>query len=362
MSVGGTTMKLFDIRQNVTLSVTDHAYPYSTLAISPCENFCCVGDMKGSIMSYDLRNIKNALQSNSCHEGSVTNLRFLPCSLEAELPTEDHIHEDNSDIDSVERKKSKIRRTSAQEFFDEVATSVAPAKQQNDRRRSIDDFFSVCTPSIPTNDETTKTVSNDLNTVPEENTMSESSNSNENSKNQASMDCETTASPFDLQGPTLTFGSSEMPGRKSLYSDHVVYYSNQNHLTSQDENERNNQGKDHASAHCNAAVMSQMNDMSEKFEEKLQNMEIMLNDKLMIMERKFEAKLEEKVNDLSDQILHGFRSIHCNLWTVAETDIKDTKNMIAKIHENYSKIEDVFIENILLKEQLLKLKTESENV
>ena len=99
---------------------------------------------------------------------------------------------------------------------------------------------------------------------------------------------------------------------------------------------------------CSVESMNQM-------EEKLHDMEIRMNEKLINMQRKFEDRLNEKYEELHEVIVHGFRSIHCNLWTVAETDVRDTRKMVETIHENYSHIADVFMENLRLKEQILKL-------
>lgn len=361
-------MKVFDTRQNVTLSVTDHAYSYSTLAISPCEKYCCVGDVKGSIMSYDLRNIRTALQTNSCHEGIVTNLRFLPCPLEAELSTDDIAYEEESDIDSIDRNKAGKRRNSAQIFFD----IVAPVKQQvsdsdNDstnrkkstiRRTSAQDFFDLVAPVqqikekfSPREDahakkSTPKSVSNDLKSVPEENTTTDSSHSN----NQTSVEDEVVSSAFYLQNKRHTIGTLQMPARELLRSevvDDVFNSPNEYCSTPQD---RPVQFK-HSIQSPENYTTADMNQM----EEKLHDMEIRMNEKLMNMQRKFEDRLNEKCEELNEVIVHGFRSIHCNLWTVAETDVRDTRKMVETIHENYSQIADVFIENLRLKEQILQL-------
>lgn len=369
VSVGGTTMKVFDTRQNVTLSVTDHAYSYSTLAISPCEKYCCVGDVKGSIMSYDFRNIRTALQTNSCHEGIVTNLRFLPCPLEAELSTDDIAYEEESDIDSIDKNKAGKRRNSAQIFFD----IVAPVKQlvsdsDNDstnrkkstiRRTSAQDFFDLVAPVqqrkekfSPREDAnarkssgTPKSVSNDLKSVPEENTTTDSSNSN----NQTSV--EDVPSAFYLQNKRHTIGTLQLPAREQLRSevvDDVFNSPNEYCSTPQDHRPIQLKNSIQFPKNYNTADMNQM-------EEKLHDMEIRMNEKLMNMQLKFEDRLNEKFEELHEVIVHGFRSIHCNLWTVAETDVRDTRKMVETIHENYSQIADVFMENLRLKEQILQL-------
>lgn len=401
LSVGGTTMKVFDTRQNVTLSVTDHAYSYSTLAISPCEKYCCVGDVKGSIMSYDLRNIRTALQTNSsCHDGIVTNLRFLPCSLEAELSADDIVHEEESDLESIDRIKSGKRRNSAQVFFDIVAPVKQPVDSDDssnrrktaNRRTSAQDFFDIVAPvqqqrkekSSASEDtfaknsaEATKSVSNDLKSVPEENTTTDSSNSN----NQTSMEEEVIPSALYLKNKRHTIGtlqlqaarepsssddvfssttqdrtiynnsntvrSLQLQAREPLSSDDVFSSDNKQSITSQDRIFSKNSIQPHNN--YNAPL-----DTSD-VEERLQDMEIRMNEKLLSMQLKLEEKMNEKTEELHELILHGFRSIHCNLWTVAETDVRDTKNMVATIHENYSQIADVFIENQRLKEQILQL-------
>lgn len=372
LSVGGTTMKVFDTRQNVTLSVTDHAYSYSTLAVSPCEKYCCVGDVKGSIISYDLRNIRTALQTNSCHEGIVTNLRFLPCPLEAELSTDDIQHEEDSDIDSMDRKKVDKRRNSAQIFFD----MVAPVKQQVDdidrkksamRRTSAQDFFDIVAPVQQRKDrcsssedvftkkptETTKSVSNDLKSVPEENLTTDSSHSMEveviPSATYLKNKRHTIATPSQPQRPVSTSGrraSFNIPEPEPTDSDDVFCSPNVPDSVPQDRPIYRN--SIHSQSNYNVTDASEI-------EEKLHDMEIRMNEKLMTMQRKLEEKINEKTEDLNEVIVHGFRSIHCNLWTVAETDVRDTKNMVAKMHENYSHIADVFIENLRLKEQILQL-------
>lgn len=396
-------MKVFDTRQNVTLSVTDHAYTYSTLAISPCEKYCCVGDVKGSIMSYDLRNIRTALQTSSCHDGIVTNLRFLPCPLEAELSTDDIVPEEDSDLESIDRKKTGgKKRNSAQVFFD----IVAPVKHQVDdsddsanrkkfanRRTSAQDFFDIVAPVqqqkcsasedifARNSPETTKSVSNDLKSVPEENTTTDSSNSN----NQTSMEEAVIPSATYLKNKRHTIGTLQLQARAPIGSDDVfssitqdrTFHNNSNTirslqlqarepLVSDDvfsSNTKHSSTPQHRIFSKNSIYKNSIesqnhynvpSDMS-LIEEKLQDMEIRMNEKLLGMQLKLEEKLNEKSEELNEVIVHGFRSIHCNLWTVAETDVRDTKNMVTTIHENYRQIADVFIENLRLKEQILQL-------
>lgn len=367
LSVGGTTMKVFDTRQNVTRSVTDHAYSYSTLAVSPCEKYCCVGDVKGSVISYDLRNIRTALQTNSCHEGIVTNLRFLPCPLEAELSTDDIQHEEDSDIDSIDRKKTDKRRNSAQIFFD----MIAPVRQQADdidstnrkksamRRTSAQDFFDMVAPVqqgkekngssedtfTKRTSEGTKSVSNDLKSVPEENMTTDSSNSND----QTSMEVEAIPPPIPpatyLKNKRHTIASLQIREPEPIVDD---VFCSPNVLSSVPQDRPIYRNSIRSQSNYNVADTSEI-------EEKLQDMEIRMNEKLMTMQRKLEEKINEKAEDLNEVIVHGFRSIHCNLWTVAETDVRDTKSMVAKMFENYSHIADVFTENLRLKEQILQL-------
>ncbi len=368
LSVGGTTMKFFDTRQNVTLSVAEHAYSYSTLAFSPCEKYCCVGDVKGSVLSYDIRNIRTALQTKNCHDGIVTNLRFLPCPLEAELVIDDHVisHEEDSEMDSVDKKKVDKRRNSAQIFFDLVAPvkkSVsnsdgdAPnSKKLSTRRTSAQDFFDIVAPAVqPKKDrnnedvttrrstETTKSASSDLKSVPEENMTTDSSHSN----NQTSMDEEVVVNPTTHYLKNKRHTLPSLAGRRDLLSsDNIFLTPNGNCSTPQDRP---------ISYQRPIQLPSYTADDMNQMEERLHDMEIRMNEKLANIQRKFDEKLNEKCEDLNEVIVHGFRSIHCNLWTVAETDVRDTKNMVANIHESYSQIADVFIENLRLREQVLQL-------
>ncbi|KAG4076211.1 hypothetical protein HA402_014760 [Bradysia odoriphaga] len=357
-SVGGTTMKVFDTRQNVTLSVTDHAYSYSTLAISPCEKYCCVGDVKGTIVSYDIRNIRTALQMNNCHDGIITSLRFLPCPLEAELSSDDILHEDHSEADSIDRKKPDKRRNSAQMFFDLIApvkhsgseteTDSLKQKKSSTRRTSAQDFFDVVAPvqqrkekSSPSGDVFGKrssdpSKSKDLMSVPEENTTTDSSHSN----HQTSAEEDGEVRPSTVKFTNKRHTINTLTGREFLGSDNV--FRSPNCSTPQDHLMYKNSIKSQ-----NGYTATDMNDM----EEKMHDLEIRMNEKLSNMQRKFDEKLEE----MNDVIVHGFRSIHCNLWTMAETDVRDTKDMVAKIFENYSQISDVFIENLRLKEHIVQL-------
>lgn len=370
-SVGGTTLKVFDTRQNVTLSVTDHAYSYSTVAISPCEKYCCVGDVKGTIVSYDVRNIRSALQMNNCHDGIITSLRFLPNPLEAELSLDDVVIEGDSEADSIDKKKPEKRRNSAQIFFDLVAPKQNGSETETDslngkkstRRNSAQDFFdAVMAPVLPRKEksspsgdvfgkrssDTNKSVLNDLKSVPEENTTTDTSNSNHQTSTEDGVEEE--AAPTAIKNgerPTINF----LTGREFLGSDNV--FSSPNYSTPLDRPMFKSSHKTQ-----NGYSAADMNDM----EEKLQDMEIRMNEKLANMQRKFEEKLVEKSDELNEVIVHGFRSIHCNLWAMAETDVRDTKTMVAKIFENYSQIADVFIENQRLKEQIVELqKQHAEN-
>lgn len=366
VSVGGTTMKVFDTRQNVTLSVTDHGYSYSTVAVSPCEKYCCVGDVKGSIMTYDFRNIRTAVQTNNCHDGIVTNLRFLPCPLEAEMSTDEIVHEEESDIESIERKKAGKRRNSAQVFFD----IVAPVKQHVDesnidptngrkgsnRRTSAQDFFDIVAPVpqqkekrsaseeiIVKNGSDTPKSDSILKAISEENMTTDSSHSN---NTQPSMETEITPSALYLKNKRHTIASIQLQSRERSNSDDVFHSGNELCSTPQDRPIFKN--SIHSQNYYNATEMEQV-------EDKLQHMEIKMNEKLMNMERKFEEKINEKFEELHEVVVHGFRSIHCNLWTVAETDVRDTRKMVETIYENYSRIADVFIENLRLKEQIIEL-------
>lgn len=357
LSVGGTTMKVFDTRQNVTLSITNHNYSYSTLAISPCEKYCCVGDVKGAILSYDLRNVRTAVETNNCHDGIVTNLQFLPGPLESELSTDDNQLEEDSDVDPIDKKKSK-RRNSAQIFFDMIAPvkPVEPVEVKKPTRRdSAQDFFDVVAPQrrerSSSGDEVfTKRLSdrnrsstNDLKAVPEENATSSSSNSNQ----QMSLDNADEEDEEDIVPPSSSYLKNKrhtiasLTGRSFLGVDNVF-----------------NSPIDKCSTPHDRPIFKPAKydepDMNQ-LEDRLHEMEVRMNEKLSTMQRKFDEKLSERTEELSEAIVHGFRSIHCAFWAVAESDIKDTRNMVATIHENYSQIADVFIENLRLREQVLQL-------
>lgn len=53
-------------------------HPLACVALSPCGNFICTGNLKGEISSYDFRNVKEALDTKRVHDDGVIRVGFIP--------------------------------------------------------------------------------------------------------------------------------------------------------------------------------------------------------------------------------------------------------------------------------------------
>lgn len=55
-----------------------YAHPLSSVALSECGNYFCVGNLKGEVISYDLRNTKSYLNAQKVHNSAVNRISFVP--------------------------------------------------------------------------------------------------------------------------------------------------------------------------------------------------------------------------------------------------------------------------------------------
>ncbi|XP_013115432.2 uncharacterized protein LOC106093011 [Stomoxys calcitrans] len=79
ISVGyDCTINIFDTRRKVKPVQIAYCHPLSTVAASECGNFICVGNLKGELTTYDLRNTKMFLASKKIHDVGVTRVAFVP--------------------------------------------------------------------------------------------------------------------------------------------------------------------------------------------------------------------------------------------------------------------------------------------
>lgn len=73
-----TLINIFDTRKKSLSLQIRHEYPFSTISLSDCGLFCCAGNLKGEIIGYDFRNLKNALSISKVHEGAIERVAFVP--------------------------------------------------------------------------------------------------------------------------------------------------------------------------------------------------------------------------------------------------------------------------------------------
>lgn len=53
-------------------------HPMSTICVSPCGTFCVAGNLKGDVISYDFRNMKQALYTKRVYDSAVVRVAFIP--------------------------------------------------------------------------------------------------------------------------------------------------------------------------------------------------------------------------------------------------------------------------------------------
>ena len=79
ISVGyDCVINIFDTRRKVKPVQLIYCHPLSTVGASECGTYFCVGNLKGELTTYDIRNTKLFLTSKKIHECAVTRVAFAP--------------------------------------------------------------------------------------------------------------------------------------------------------------------------------------------------------------------------------------------------------------------------------------------
>lgn len=78
-------LNVYDLRKRSMVQQSQQAHPLSTVCLSPCGTFCVAGNLKGDVISFDFRNLKEALNTKRCHDGGggVIRVAFIPSSCES---------------------------------------------------------------------------------------------------------------------------------------------------------------------------------------------------------------------------------------------------------------------------------------
>ncbi|XP_014086966.3 uncharacterized protein Grip71 isoform X1 [Bactrocera oleae] len=71
-------VNVFDTRRRTPQMKLNHPHPLSTVAMSGCGTYFCVGNLKGELISYDIRTVKKCLATKKVHDCSITRLSFVP--------------------------------------------------------------------------------------------------------------------------------------------------------------------------------------------------------------------------------------------------------------------------------------------
>lgn len=71
-------INVFDLRRRSVVQKFKQDYPMSTLCISSCGTFCVAGNLKGDVISYDFRSMKEPLHTKRVHDSKVVRVAFVP--------------------------------------------------------------------------------------------------------------------------------------------------------------------------------------------------------------------------------------------------------------------------------------------
>ncbi|XP_055837709.1 uncharacterized protein LOC129906098 [Episyrphus balteatus] len=127
LSVGyDCIINVFDTRKKSKPQQIQYCHPLSTVALSECGNYFCVGNLKGELISYDMRNTKNYLAAKIVHDCPVTRIAFVPNEVESGTSFTTTGNQTNLDPTHYDARKSlanaelmaKGRRDSFCDFLD----------------------------------------------------------------------------------------------------------------------------------------------------------------------------------------------------------------------------------------------------
>lgn len=71
-------INVYDFRKRSMVQQYTQPHPLSTVALSSCGTYCVAGNLKGDIISFDFRNMKETLDTKRAHDASVIRVAFVP--------------------------------------------------------------------------------------------------------------------------------------------------------------------------------------------------------------------------------------------------------------------------------------------
>lgn len=75
-------INISDLRRNIQPIQIACYHPLSTVAMSACGNFFCVGNLKGELITYDMRQLNKNLNTAKSHNSAVDRVTFIPSDSE----------------------------------------------------------------------------------------------------------------------------------------------------------------------------------------------------------------------------------------------------------------------------------------
>lgn len=83
-------IKLFDLRKRSVVQKYKQPHPMSTVCVSSCGTFCVAGNLKGDVISYDFRSMKDPLDTERVHDSAVVRVAFVPSMASTDNLTADY--------------------------------------------------------------------------------------------------------------------------------------------------------------------------------------------------------------------------------------------------------------------------------
>lgn len=125
-------INLFDTRKKITSIQMSALHPLSAVALSACGSYICVGNLKGQLLGYDFRNVKEPLiVTKNVHNSSVKRITFLPDGKNTSMSFNDQ---------HLENAEPVNRRDSVSNFFDYHYKRLPEEKRDFSRLFSVGNF------------------------------------------------------------------------------------------------------------------------------------------------------------------------------------------------------------------------------
>uniref|UniRef100_A0A182MZE6 Protein NEDD1 n=1 Tax=Anopheles dirus TaxID=7168 RepID=A0A182MZE6_9DIPT len=126
LSVGyDNVINIFDTRHKQTASQIQSNYPFESLAIAEDGQHFAVGNLKGYVYGYDLRQLKEPLNMQKLHQSTVYGVSFVPQA------SQDGANR-RSIIEPDETRKTLVEDTQGNARKSEVGTTPTGASEQHD--------------------------------------------------------------------------------------------------------------------------------------------------------------------------------------------------------------------------------------